>query len=213
MPYDLNVTTIYYNSIEIEWKQSGLADILYYMVKYRPVRARSSDDTDYLNVPAAGYTSELAKRDDQQEQHDDDDDDDDDSDHIEDDANDSEEYQSVNTTNTKLKVGTSLRPFTLYEFKVIAANTLGLGKETPSIQVRTAPTSKFSFVCLTQKPVVCCLKKMNYHHYLHTEPGQVRNIRYTFENEQEYLIRCDEPLETNGNLIVITSSYTITLPY
>ena len=41
----------------------------------------------------------------------------------------------------KLGHGT-LRPFTEYEFRVVAANLLGLSKETDPLVVRTAPTSK-----------------------------------------------------------------------
>ncbi len=51
-------------------------------------------------------------------------------------------FKFINTTNTKLKVGTSLRPYSFYEFKVQAGNLLGLSEETDTINVRTAATSK-----------------------------------------------------------------------
>ena len=50
-------------------------------------------------------------------------------------------FKLINTTNTKLKVGTSLRPYSFYEFKVQAGNLLGLSEETETINVRTAATS------------------------------------------------------------------------
>lgn len=53
-------------------------------------------------------------------------------------------YKRVNTTVTKVKVGTSLKAFTLYEFRVVAVNALGVSDETEPILVRTAATSKFT---------------------------------------------------------------------
>ena len=35
------------------------------------------------------------------------------------------------------------------------------------------------------------------------EPAQVRNVRYVFENETSFLIKCDLPEEPNGKLTVI----------
>ena len=51
-------------------------------------------------------------------------------------------FTSINTTNTKLKIG-GFKSNTLYEFKVSAANLLGLSQETESVFIRTAATSKF----------------------------------------------------------------------
>lgn len=34
------------------------------------------------------------------------------------------------------------------------------------------------------------------------EPGRVKNIRYTCLGDSAYLIRCDEPADINGKLIV-----------
>jgi hypothetical protein len=65
---------------------------------------------------------------------------------------DEDDYVAINTTSTKLKVGNSmLKPFTQYEFKLLAANSLGFSKETDPVVVRTAATSNvflvFSYVC------------------------------------------------------------------
>ena len=123
----LNVTTIYFNSIEIEWKPGGISDVLYYIVKYRP--------------QPKSYVYNMLRRDEQHistentNQHDSSDMD-----------LDENNFKSINTTNTKLKVGTSLKPYSFYEFKVQAGNLLGLSEETDVIRVRTAPTSKESVI-------------------------------------------------------------------
>ena len=53
----------------------------------------------------------------------------------------------INTNNTRFKVGNStypLKPYTFYEFKVAAVNMVGESKETNTLIVRTAATSKLS---------------------------------------------------------------------
>lgn len=57
-------------------------------------------------------------------------------------------FRKLNTTATKVKVGTNLKAFTLYEFRVSAVNTLGASDETEPILVRTAATSK-SYLAIT----------------------------------------------------------------
>ena len=59
-----------------------------------------------------------------------------------------DDFLSINTTNTKLKVGNTLKPYTFYEFKVLAVNLLGQSKETSLIRVRTAATSMSCFFSL-----------------------------------------------------------------
>lgn len=121
MPTSLNVTTIYFNSIEIEWKPGGISDVVYYIVKYRP-QPKSNiynmirrDEHVLLNEKTQSIDSDIDL--------------------------DENNFKLINTTNTKLKVGTSLRPYSFYEFKVQAGNLLGLSEETETINVRTAATS------------------------------------------------------------------------
>ena len=125
MPVHLNVTTIYYNSIEIEWKPGGISEVLYYIVKYRP--QQNSEDYDTLTSdfprPSDSDKNMLNLVDDYSSDND-------------------ENFKSLNTTSTKLKVGTSLKPYSVYEFKVMGGNLLGVGEETDIIRVRTAATSK-----------------------------------------------------------------------
>jgi hypothetical protein len=59
-------------------------------------------------------------------------------------------FISINTTNTKFKVGPTLKPYTFYEFKVTAVNQLGHSQETEPIRVRTAATSNlYNFIKFT----------------------------------------------------------------
>lgn len=51
-------------------------------------------------------------------------------------------YYYENTTNTKYKIQSKLKPFTYYKFQVIAINSLNESKASSSIRVRTAPSSK-----------------------------------------------------------------------
>lgn len=112
-----------------------------------------------------------------------------------------EDYLSLNTTNTKLKVGTSLKAYTLYEFRVIAVNLLGKSKATRPILVRTAPTSKDSFLNQSIKN-----KKIFMLFFFNLkEPGHVRDIRFTHENDSLFIIKCDLPEDPNGNLTVLKS--------
>ncbi len=134
----MNVTTIYYNSIEIEWKPGGVSDIIYYIVKYRQIGKQLNSDsfepTDYSDVNhemvnKETNAAELLNNDDSY-------------------------FIMINTTNTKLKVGTSLRPYTYYEFKVVAVNLLGHSRDTEPIIVRTAATSKIFELFLTIGPKI-----------------------------------------------------------
>lgn len=50
-------------------------------------------------------------------------------------------YKRVNSTLTKVKIGSNLTAYTLYEFRVAAVNALGSSDETEPILVRTAATS------------------------------------------------------------------------
>ena len=119
MPISLNVTTIYFNSIEIEWKTGGISEVLYYIVKYRPqpnsyLFDSLTKDMRNFNAKSGSLSIDV----------------------------DEENFKSLNTTSTKLKVGTSLKPNTFYEFKVVAGNLLGLGDETDILLVKTAATSE-----------------------------------------------------------------------
>lgn len=101
-------------------------------------------------------------------------------------------YSIFNTTSTRVKIGNSLKPYTFYEFRVEAVNQLGKSLPTGPLIVRTAAASK------TKKNF-----SKNLFHFFFKEPGNVKNIRYTFQNDNLYLIKCDEPDDANGKLIVI----------
>ncbi len=116
------MSTIYYNSIELEWKPTGFSDVLFYIVKYRPYKEEIIDE---LNADLEQHSVH------------------DDSFTEDENIDNNNHFISINTTNSKLKVGNNmLKPFTFYEFRVVAANLLGLSKETSSLIVRTAATSK-----------------------------------------------------------------------
>ena len=119
----LNASTIYYNSIEIEWKPGGISDILNYIVKYRPYKSLN----EYEFLLNDFYDKSIN-----------------DDNYLFDDFDSDSTFTSINTTHTKLKIG-GFKPNTLYEFKVSAANLLGLSKETESILIRTAATSNLCF--------------------------------------------------------------------
>lgn len=128
-PIGLAVSTIYSNSIEIEWRPGGLSDVLYYVVKYRLKKSSSVNDN-------SGYANNNVD-DDYYDEYDD---------YNEDDGplmDSDSKFEVLNTTSTKLKVGSSLKPFTLYEFRVSAVNLLGKSPESKPLIVRTAATSKF----------------------------------------------------------------------
>jgi len=166
------VTTIYSNSIEIEWRQGGISDVSYYIVKYK----ESEDQEEFTSVNYDwNYKSQLASTTS---------------------SVDKEGYIVLNTTSTKVKLGTTLKPYTLYEFKVVAVNSLGESEETEVISARTAATSEFRFQSAYEKCFVIGFSKFI------SEPGQVKNIRYTYINESTYIIRCDQPDDVNGNLKV-----------
>lgn len=116
-PIGPNVSTIYSNSIELEWRPPpghSVADILYYIVKYR--RYHEQHWLDELNNDLDRSATELNELD--------------------------PPYIHINTTNTKLKIGNNmLKPFTSYEFKLQAANLHGFSRETEPLVVRTAATS------------------------------------------------------------------------
>ena len=121
-PIELNVTTIYFNSIEIEWKTGGVSDILYYIVKYRQYENNLNEivTNDYIDLSREIVDQDSAETNENG-------------------------FISINTTNTKLKVGTNLRPYTFYEFKVAAVNQLGHSQDTEPIKIRTAATSMLFF--------------------------------------------------------------------
>jgi hypothetical protein len=136
-PIDLNASTIYYNSIELEWKPGGISDIAYYVVKYR------DDENKKQNFYSYYYY-------DYQQ-----DDDIDNSNNIDenffvsnnniDDENDLL-YSYENTTNTKYRIQAKLKPFNHYKFQVIAVNSLGESKQSGFIRVRTAAASKIDIL-------------------------------------------------------------------
>ncbi|CAF0709715.1 unnamed protein product [Brachionus calyciflorus] len=145
IPIGPNVTNIYLNSIEIEWKPGGLSEVLHYLIKYKKIDM----DRDTDNVDTSNRDSEDFDIDD-----------------------DNEEYTTLNTSNTKMKIGNSLKPYTLYEIRVISVNHLGKSAPSKALVVRTAAA----------------------------KPGNVKNIRYTFHNDNSFLIKCDEPDDPNGDL-------------
>lgn len=106
----MNVSTIYLNSIEIEWKPGGISDVIYYMIKYKKI------DLDAENLESEEYDI--------------------DNDH---------QYSTINTTNTKIRIGNFLKPYTLYEFRIIAVNQLGKSPPTSPLVVRTAAASMYYF--------------------------------------------------------------------
>lgn len=55
-------------------------------------------------------------------------------------------YSIFNTTNTRVKIGNSLRPYTFYEFRLVAVNDLGNSLSTDSLVVRTAAASKLVYI-------------------------------------------------------------------
>lgn len=99
------MTTIYFNSIELEWKPGGISEISYYLIKYRKVVSDKKELEDN-------------------------------------DIDASSNYLIYNTTSTRVKIGNSLKPYTLYEFRVVAVNQLGRSSPTGSLVVRTAAASK-----------------------------------------------------------------------
>lgn len=125
---DVKVSTIYSNSIEIEWKPGGVSDVAFYTVKYRqhPLDAEidmdvdENDPIDFESLADDG-SSDIPSLIDYY-------------------------FKRLNTTSTKVKVGTSLKAFTLYEFRVVAVNLLGSSEETEPVLVRTAATSNHSFL-------------------------------------------------------------------
>ena len=112
----------------------------------------------------------------------------------EDDMNGDYLFNFENTTNTKYKIQAKLKPYTYYKFQVYAVNLIGESRQSESIRVRTAAASKFKVSRnITQNLI-----------YFSIEPGFVRNIRYTHQGNSVFTIKCDEPIDPNGNLIVIT---------
>jgi hypothetical protein len=51
-------------------------------------------------------------------------------------------YTVITTTLSKYKIGNTLKPFTYYEFRLSAANSLGESRTSRPLIVRTASTSK-----------------------------------------------------------------------
>ena len=139
------MTTVYSNSIEIEWKQAGLMDSFTYKIKYRLYKNKQLNNNnnnninelqnDYSNIETSSSSNEeedyyTQSNDyyDLNNQYDDTD----------------ENFNVINTNNTKYKIGNSnspLKPYTFYEFKVVVLNLIGQTKETNSLVVRTAASS------------------------------------------------------------------------
>ena len=117
------MTTIYYNSIELEWKPGGIQDVLHYNIKYREHRQGDLDTeiysphNDESNFETNHHMIDY------------------------DDGSALDSFVQVNTTQTRFKVDNTLKPYTFYEFKVAAVNMLGISDETNTIRVRTAATS------------------------------------------------------------------------
>ena len=121
----MNVATIYYNSIELEWNPGGMSDVLTYNVKYREYRNPKIDtetfstDIDESNIEKNYKIIE----------------------HNENSFAANNEFISINTSNTRFKVAHTLKPYHFYEFKIAAVNRLGISDESNTIRVRTAATS------------------------------------------------------------------------
>lgn len=122
----MNVATIYYNSIELEWKPGGISDVLFYNIQYRQY-TRPNVDTEIYSIDFD--QSNIERDHDIHEDYDN--------------FNSPERFVSVNTTNTRFKVDNTLKPYKFYEFKVAAVNLLGMSEETNTIRVRTAATSNY----------------------------------------------------------------------
>lgn len=136
------MSTVYSNSIEIEWKPGSLSEEYSYQVKYRLYKNKLenldgemvSNDYNDQSSSEEDYSSSVPQFNDYYDTE-------------ENDIN----FITVNTNNTRLKVGNSsypLKPYTFYEFKVVAASGASESKETNTLVVRTAATSKF-------KPIFC----------------------------------------------------------
>ena len=142
-PIDLVVSTIYYNSIELEWKPGGMSDIAYYTVKYREDHVRKDQNDVYY------YFYDEDSNDSSSNDIDENFSESSESNFV--DAYDSDNYDHdrannyENTTNTKYKIQARLKPFTYYNFEVSAVNLLGESKKSANIRVRTAATSKKKF--------------------------------------------------------------------
>lgn len=130
---NLKVTTVYSNSIEIEWKPGGLSDVINYQVKYRLYKNRLenldgdlvTNDYNEMNSDNEGLPNQS-------------------NDYYDTEYND-DNYYVIITNNTRFKIGNysqPLKPYTFYEFKVVAANSLGQSRETNTLLIRTAATSK-----------------------------------------------------------------------
>lgn len=135
------MTTVYSNSIEIEWKPGGASDIINYRVKYRLYKSSlESDQTlsnDYNEQAASNEINEYSNNDYVLNQS---------NDYYDSNEDIDENYSIMITNSTRFRIGNSsapLKPYTFYEFKVVAANALGLSKETNTLVVRTAATSKY----------------------------------------------------------------------
>lgn len=123
---------MYSNSIEIEWKQGGASDA-FYLVKYRQHPTDPELDFDDYEDDDEGTLVDF-RLDEQQYQQ-------------SASVADVPQYlfKRLNTTSTKVKVGNALKPFTVYEFRVVAVNMLGRSEETQPLLVRTAATSNCFF--------------------------------------------------------------------
>jgi hypothetical protein len=125
----LNVTTVYFDSIELEWKPGGISEISYYTIRYRKSPTQSdlpltkliqidednnnnNDDYDYDLLRYNSYYNEY-------------------------------DFISFNTTATNYKVKEKLEPYTFYDFEVTAVNVVGESEPTQVLHVRTAARSKF----------------------------------------------------------------------
>ncbi len=114
----MRATTIYYNTVELEWKQGGLSDVTYYIIKYRIENDMLVDDYQYSNNIDTNDEYQPMRM-----------------------ANEIEFYYYENTTNTKYRIQNRLKPFKFYTFQVIAVNEVGDSDASESLRVQTAASS------------------------------------------------------------------------
>ncbi len=120
------MATIYYNSIELEWKPGGSSDVLHYNIQYRQYTRRGFDteiysaNYDQSNIETNYHLTDFSEDENAQE----------------------DRFVSINTTSTRFKVDNTLKPYHFYEFKVAALNGQGKSDDTNTLRVRTAATSK-----------------------------------------------------------------------
>jgi hypothetical protein len=102
----------------LEWKQGGLSDVTYYIIKYRIENDMLVDDYQYSNNIDTNDEYQPMRM-----------------------ANEIEFYYYENTTNTKYRIQNRLKPFKFYTFQVIAVNEVGDSDASESLRVQTAASS------------------------------------------------------------------------